>query len=592
MLERLEIQDFALIDEVRVEFGAGFNVLTGETGAGKSIIIDAIGALLGNRVGAAEVRSGARAARVEGAFTLPAIIPELEEALQEIGIPLDSGRRLLLSREIAASGRTTARMQGRALPVGALRQVAGLLVDIHGQGENLSLLRPKVQLDFLDRFAGLTELRQRVSQRYSMLRTVQSELRHLQRDKREIAQRADLLAFQIQEIAEAGLAAGEEEGLRTEFRRLRHAGEIVEITGRILDALSDAAEPARPAGAWLGEAVWDLERLNELDPQAGDYLQAGQEISAQLEELVADVRRYAAGLDQEPDRMLEVEARLDIIDSLKRKYGDTVAEILEYADEAAGELSRLQSSEDRAADLVNREQRLSGELAATAVELSSKRKAAVRELAAAVHEELALLGMPDMAFDVAVTQEEVPQGLAVQTEEGPRALEFGPTGIDAVAFLISPNPGEPPKPLATIASGGEASRLLLALKSALAHADETPVLVFDEIEIGVGGRSGAVLGEKMWSLVQNHQVICVTHLPQVAAYADHHYFIHKATNGSRTKTHVETLSAAEQAAELVAMSGAEGPTAERGMRELLTRAQRWKLERNGACVERLETSSR
>jgi len=586
MLERLEIHNFALIDEVQVEFGAGFNVLTGETGAGKSIVIDAIGALLGNRVGAAEVRSGARTARIAGTFALPVNFPELEETLQDVGVSPDDGGRLSLSREIAASGRTTARIQGRALPVGVLQQVAGLLVDIHGQGENLSLLRSKVQLDFLDRFAGLSELRQRVTQSFHTLRTVQSELRHFQRDEREMAQRADLLAFQIQEIAEAGLTAGEEEGLRTEFRRLRHGAELVDITGRILDALSDAAEPARPASDGIGEAVRDLQHLTELDPEAGDYLQTGQEIVAQVEELVADVRRYATGLEVEPGRMLEVEARLDIIDNLKRKYGDTVTEILKYADEAAVELARLQSSEDRAEDLVSEEQRLTGKLSAIAAKLSEQRKAAVKELAAAVHEELALLGMPNMAFDVAVTQEEVPHGLLIDTEEGPRTLQCGPTGIDAVEFLISPNSGEPLKPLATIASGGEASRLLLALKSALAHADETPVLVFDEIEIGVGGRSGAVLGEKMWSLVENHQVICVTHLPQVAAYADHHYFVHKATNGSRTLTHVETLSAEQQVDELVAMSGAQGATAERSMRELLARAQRWKVQQNGALIQR------
>ena len=586
MLERLEIQNFALIDEVRVEFGAGFNVLTGETGAGKSIVIDAIGALLGNRVGAAEVRSGARSARIEGAFALPNAPPDLAEVLQEFDISLDEENRLRLSREIAASGRTTARIQGRATPVGVLQQVGRQLVDIHGQGENLSLLRSKLQLDFLDRFAGLGELRQRVAQSFRMLRAVQSEVRHLRQDKRELAQRADLLAFQVQEISEAGLAPGEEDALRAEYRRLRHSAEIVDLTGGVLEALSDAAEPARPASDWLGDAVRDLERLSELDPDAEQFLKAGQEVSAQLEELVADVRRYTTGLEQEPGRMLEVEARLDRIESLKRKYGDTIADILGYADEAAAELSRIQSSEDRVADLAQQEQQLAEELAGCAAELSAKRKSAVSELVAAVHSELALLGMPNMVFDVAVTQEEVPQGLLVETEEGPRALQCGPAGIDTVEFLISPNQGEPLKLLATIASGGEASRLLLALKSALAHADETPVLVFDEIEIGVGGRSGAVLGEKMWSLVRNHQVICVTHLPQVAAFADHHYFIHKAAESSRTLTHVARLEADRQVDELVAMSGAVGAAAERGIRELLTRAQRWKLEREGSLMQR------
>lgn len=593
MLERLEIHDFALIDAVRVEFGAGFNVLTGETGAGKSIVIDAIGALLGNRVGAADVRSGAAAARVAGTFALDAMRPALAEALAEVGIAPDSDGRLSLSREIAASGRTTARIQGRALSVGALQQVAGLLVDIHGQGENLSLLRSPLQLQFLDRFAGLDELRQRMAHTWRALQTAQAELGHLGQDTRALAQRADLLSFQIQEIADASLTPGEEDALRAEYRRLRHGAELVDLSGSVLQALSDAAtlassayEPARPAGVWVDEAVRSLRRLAELDPEAEPHLRAGQEISAQLEELAADMRRYADGLEQESGRLPEVEARLDVIESLKRKYGDSIVEILAYAEAAAAELTGIQTGEDRAADLAAQAERLTAETAARAAELSARRKAGAPDLVAAVQRELALLNMPNLAFDVAVTQEEAPAGIEVETEEGPRALLCGPSGIDTAAFLISPNPGEPLKPLATVASGGEASRLLLALKSALAHADETPVLVFDEIEIGVGGRSGAVLGEKMWSLVRNHQVICVTHLPQVAAYADHHFFIRKETADKRTTTQVTALADNAQVAELAAMSGATGAAAARGMRELRARAQRWKAERRGALVER------
>ena len=586
MLEHLEIHDFALIDEVQVELGAGFNVLTGETGAGKSIVIDAIGALLGNRVGAADVRSGARTARVEGTFVLETVRPALAEALDEVGVSLDDGGRLLLSREIAASGRTTARIQGRAMPVGALQQVAGLIVDIHGQGENLSLLRSKLQLEFLDRFAGLDEVRQQVTHAYRASSAVQTEMRHLQRDRRELAQRSDLLIFQIQEITEASLSPGEEDALRGEYRRLRHSAELVDLSGQILEALSDAAEPARPANDWMGEAVKALQQLVELDPEAEPYLQVGQELSAQMEELVADMRRYAGSLDCEPTRLLEVEGRLDIIESLKRKYGDSIAEILAYAEQAATELTGIQTSEDRAEDIARELQRLTGELAARAVELSAKRKFGVGDLVAAVHRELTLLGMPHMQFDVAVTQEEVPQGLLVETEEGPQTLQCGQTGIDTVEFLISSNRGEPLKPLATIASGGEASRLLLALKAALAHVDETPVLIFDEIEIGVGGRSGAVLGEKLWSLVRNHQVICVTHLPQVAAYADQHFFIHKETADNRTATHVDALSPDERIDELAAMGGAAGAAAERSARELYDRAQRWKVEQGSALVER------
>jgi DNA repair protein RecN (Recombination protein N) len=585
MLEHLEIHDFALIDRVEVGFGAGFNVLTGETGAGKSIIIDAIGALLGNRVGAAEVRSGARTARVAGTFVFKELRPSLAEALHANDVSLGEDGRLLLSREIAASGRTTARIQGRTKSVGALQQIAGSIIDIHGQGENLSLLRPRLQLEFLDRFAGLDEFRQQVGHAYRTLQSVQTELQHLQQGKRELAQRADLLAFQIQEIAEADLTPDEEETLHGEYRRLRHSAELVDLTGRILDVVSDAPEPAQTVSDQLAEALRALQQLSELDPETEPYQTVGEEISAQLAELAADVRRYADSLEQEPARMVEVEERLDIIEELKRKYGDSVAEILAYADGAAAELASIQSSEDRVEELAEQIAHLTGVLATHAADLSARRKASVGDLVVAVHRELELLGLPNLEFNVAISQEEASEGLLVETDEGPRTLQCGQTGIDSVAFLISPNPGEPLKPLAAIASGGEASRLLLALKSALAHADDTPVLIFDEIEIGVGGRSGAVLGEKLWSLVQNHQVICVTHLPQVAAYADHHYFIHKAAENGRTLTQIETLAADAQVAELLAMGGAEGAAAERSTRELLRRAQEWKHERGSSLVK-------
>ena len=586
MLEHLEIRDFALIDSVHVEFQPGLNVLTGETGAGKSIIIDAIGALLGNRVGAADVRSGASAAHVVGKFAANPAHPALTAALRAVGAGADDGGRLELSRSIAASGRTTARLQGRTTSVRALQPVAGLIVDIHGQGENLSLLRAPLQLDSLDRFAGIEALRAGVADAYRAVHAVEAELRRLQRDKRELAQRADMLAYQVQEIADADLMPDEEEALRGEYRRLRNSAELVDLAGRVLEALSDAPEPARPASDWLDEALRGLAQLAELDPEATPYRRMGEEVAAQLEELTADVRRYADGLEQDPARLSEVEARLDVVEDLKRKYGDSVADILAYADEAAAELAGLQSSEDRAADLAREREELTAGLAAQAAELSAQRKAGVAPLVAAVGRELRALGLESMQFGVAVTQEEAPEGLAVATEDGLLTFHCGPTGIDTVEFVISPNPGEPLKPLAAVASGGEASRILLALKAALAHVDETPVLIFDEIEIGVGGRSGAVLGQKLWNLARNHQVICVTHLPQVAAYADRHLFIHKRTEGERTSTHVVSLSGEERLSELAAMGGAQGDAAEHSARELYAQAQRWQADQRGAVAAR------
>jgi len=585
MLESLEIHDFALIDHVTIDFGPGLNVLTGETGAGKSIIIDAIGALLGSRVGATDVRTGAQSARIDGTFVLQTVRPELKNLLLEAGLDLEDGR-LILSREIAATGRTTARVQGRTVPVSVLQQIGSLLVDIHGQSEHLSLLRPAVQLEYLDRFGRLDELRYRVGHTYRRLRQVQNELERLQRHERELAQRADLLSFQIREITEAGLQPEEEQQLLQEYTVLRNIERLAELFTRTLEALSDAEDPQQPAATLIAHAVTALEHAADLDSQAQPFSSTAHELLAQLEDLTSAVRRRAQQLERNPARLAQVEERLELIANLKRKYGDSVPDILAYAKKAADELDKIQYGQEHLDELIQQERKLRAELASYAAELSAWRKGAAKDLTLAVLRELSALNMPAAIFDVSVTQEEIPQGLEVETAEGVRSFQFGETGIDQVELLISPNPGEPLKPVTAIASGGEASRLLLALKSALAHADQTPALVFDEIEIGVGGRGGTVLGEKLWRLANHHQVICVTHLAPVACYADHHFHIRKEVQGERTVTTVQRLSGEAQLEELVVMTGTTSAAAYRTMNEVLVRVRRWKRQQIEAVAQR------
>jgi DNA repair protein RecN (Recombination protein N) len=535
LLVELNVENFAVVERLSLRLGPGLNVLTGETGAGKSILIDAVAGLLGARLGPEFVRAGADAARVEGVFQVG---DDLGPELAELGIEPDDGA-VIVSRDVPASGRAVARINGRAVPRATLAQLAPRLVDIHGQTDNLSLLRAPAQLLLLDAFGGLDEERLAVADRVGELRRTRREREGLQRDERELARTLGLLRFQADEIEAARLQAGEDEELAAERQVLANAGRLIELGEAAYGALYEGAEEVRPAVELLGQAAEALAELARLDPTQDALAGQARDLSVQATELAREVRAYRDRVDVDPGRLGQVEERLELLRALRRKYGATIDDILAFQARVSEQIAELENSESRVAELLAREAELNEAIDGLTAALSAKRRAAADRLAARVEEELRFLNMASARFAIA----------------SERAEAADLTGIDRVEFQVAPNPGEPLRSLARIASGGETARLMLALKAALAEVDDVPVLIFDEIDAGVGGRSGHVIGEKLAELSRNHQVLCVTHLPQVASYADAHFRIVKSVEGERTRTSVERLADDDRVEELAAMLG-------------------------------------
>lgn len=596
MLLELNIRDFAIIDDLQVGLGTGFNTLTGETGAGKSIIIDALGAVLGERVGVESVRSGRPQARVEAVFDAGRAADGLAALLEEHGLELDEGM-LILSREINASGRTTARINGRTVTTAVLQSVGQHLVDIHGQSEHLSLLRPAGHVDLLDQYAGLTAEREELGRLVGELRQLRAERITLERSERDVAHRVDLLTFQVEEIGAAAPVAGEEEGLEAERTRLANAERLTTLTDGAYRALvgSGEARARGPRGAIdaLREAMAQMTELAQLDPSQAAASEALAEIYYTAEEAARDLRVYRDSVEHDPARLEAIDDRLHLLRDLRRKYGATIEEVLIYADEAARELEGLTHREERVAELRERETAQLAEIGVRAAALSETRQAAGERLAAAVEAVIRELNMGRARFAVSITRTPDPEGVPLPGA-GEERYAFDGRGVDRVEFLISPNPGEPLKPLAKIASGGETARLMLALKSILAAIDATPTLVFDEVDIGVGGRSGQVVGEKLWGLTHDgaHQVICITHLPQIAAFAETHLKITKQQTGEHTSTAVCPLDGPAQVEELAAMLGGlpVTPEAQANAEAMLERIRAWKTRRQEGSRQRAVVS--
>jgi DNA repair protein RecN (Recombination protein N) len=601
VLSELHIRDFAIIDELQLTLAPGFAALTGETGAGKSIIIDAVELVLGGRADATVVRAGADRAIVEATFRLDlerqaAIAPVLErEELQE-----DEADLLLLGREVRLNGRNVCRVNGRTVTLTLLREVADGLVDIHGQSEHLSLLRVSQHTNLLDRYAELWPLRTQVAQKVAQVRAVRRELADLLRSEQELARRADLLQFQVGEIQAAALDPGEEEALAEERLRLTNAEQLAALATEALQALEGGGEEVSSALDSLGAAQRSLERLARVDPAQEPRAKAAESANYQVQELVRSLHSYQDGIEYSPRRLQEVEDRLALIRRLGRKYGAKIPDILAHAEQAARELETITHSEERIEVLRVEEERLLAELSELAVNLSAKRREAAERLAAGIEAELGDLRMEGARFGVGFEWKQDPEGVPITEplisnlqslvdEWAGKHVAFDRTGIDHVEFLVSPNPGEPLKPLAKVASGGETSRLMLALKTVLSRADETPTLIFDEIDQGIGGRVGATVGEKLWQLAAGtgpgglqHQVLCVTHLPQLAGFGDVHFHVEKrmeqTEEGERTVTRVHQLTGQAQVGELAQMLGAAGEAAYRSAEEILEQVASRKAE--------------
>lgn len=572
MLAELYIKDFAIISELRLQFGPGFNVLTGETGAGKSIILDAIGLIMGGRADSSFIRAGRERTIVEATFDLRDELVNLD-ALPDLTdlIDPDAPQQLTMSRELRENGRNICRINGITVRVSQLRDIGEYLVGIHGQGDHLRLLNPKSHLPLLDAYAGLTAEQRRLAEGVKQLREIERERATLMQDERTRQQRLDMLAFQIEEIDDAQLQPGEEEEARAERSRLGNMQQLMEATTQAINALSGLEDDDSPGAADLAsKAELALTSVARLDEDQRELLSQLQGVVSELGDVAMNLRLYHETLEHDPGRLGYLEERLDLINKLKRKYGDSIQEILQMREAAVSEREALENSDERIANLTKEIDQKLRELGKSAATLSEKRKKAARSLAKSIEKELADLKMSAIfAVDFKVNVHE--NGVYV----GEQRLAFDQMGIDQVEFLLSANPGEPPKPMAKVASGGETARIMLSLKSALARVDKTPTLIFDEIDQGIGGRIGSIVGQKLWELSgkTGHQVLIVTHLPQMAGFGDTHFQVQKQVAKGQTTTQVVQLEYQDRITELGAMLGTNPDLGKVGARSLLKEAQ-------------------
>jgi DNA repair protein RecN (Recombination protein N) len=577
LLLELRVRDLGIIEELDWRPGEGLNVITGETGAGKSLVIDAVELLLGGRGSEDVIRHGAEQARIEAVFDLP---PDGSHSLQKLlgeKALLDDGDTLVIACEVRRRGSGSVRVNGHTVHRSTLRQIGGLLVDIHGQSEHLSLLDSKTHLDYLDAFACTVELRDEFNARAADLGNLQEELRTLESDAKERARREEYLRFQIDEIKRARLKDDEERELESEKNILSSAEKLKAISYEAYSALygADDTRQTAPALDRLNEAARALKKLAEVDAGQEPQLKLLEESIQGLTELARDLHGYSERLEDDPARLDEIVNRLEAIAGLKRKYGKTIADILDYLARAERELDDVQSSAERRAALEKGIAGLKGEMGDIASRLSSERAEAAVRLTGSVKSELRDLSMSSVEFEVHIGRQPADDGIPLP--DG-KTYAVANGGVDTVEFLVSTNPGEPLRPLARIASTGEISRFTLALKGALSGVDNIPVLIFDEIDIGIGGRSGEIIGEKLCRLARDRQVICVTHLPQIAAFADAHFSVHKEVSGSRTLSLLQNLDDEPRIRELAEMLAGPQYTATslKGAREIRLKAEAWK----------------
>ncbi len=542
MLRVLHIKNFSIIDDVNMEFGEGFNVITGETGAGKSIIIDALCLTLGERATNEIVRSGEKEAVVAAFFDIsPELLqPATTQFLKDFGINIDEG--LILKRIISTQGKSRAFVNGSMVNVQTLSDISKSIIDVHGQYEHQSLLASDKQLDLLDAYGGFLGIRQDVRKMYNSLYALRQQTSKLILEEKEKAQKLDLLRYQTSEIESANLNTSEEEELADEIKILGHASRLAELANETYDALysSDSACITRLSGI-----LNSLREISSIDSKANDALKAVENALPLLEETGYFLRDYKDNLNYDPDRFEQLQDRLELIKSLKRKYGSSIQEILDYRDRAAVEIEKLQHAEEELEGLQKELERIKHDLTETAHSLSKKRVSMAKKIEAEVVLQLSELSMINARFSILIEQEK-----GDDTTDGLKASQ---KGIDSIEFLISPNIGENLKPLSKTASGGELSRIMLALKSIMAKGDNIPVLIFDEIDAGIGGKTAETVGQKLKHLSSHHQIICITHLPQIAAYADRHLKIEKKVRKERTIVEVTRIEKDERTAEIARM---------------------------------------
>jgi len=561
MLKYLKINNIAIVTQVEVELSPGLTLFTGETGAGKSIVVDALGLVLGARASADLVRTGEETGTVEALWHSE---PGAAFAARH-GLPVEADE-IVVRREVATNGRGRATVNGALVPVALLRELGVLLAAIHGQHEPQGLLDPTTHLDLIDEHAGLAPLRQEVAAAYGPLRAAGDALQALLSDRRELERRREMLAFQAAEIEKAALLPREDEDLRREKLLQANAGRLLALASEAYEAVYEQEDAAL---ARLRAAYKRVEELAALDPAFAPYAEAWPALKAQVEDLAFTLRDYRERVQSTPGRLDEIETRLALIERLKKKYGASVDEVLAYGADCRRQADELGDPEERERALREEQDAARRTYLAAASRLSRERHEAAASFEKRVQGELKLLAMEKTRFQVRFTPDR-------PSADGASPEGWTERGLEQAEFLLSPNPGEELRPLARIASGGELSRILLALKS-VASLDATGLtLVFDEVDAGIGGRVADVVGRKLKGIAGRHQVLCVTHLPQVASQADHHFAVQKRVERGRTLTEVRTLSANERIEEVARMLGGEtvSDAARRHARELVKQSVR------------------
>lgn len=567
MLEFLKVKNIALIDDIEIEFGEGLNLLTGETGSGKSIIVDSLGTLTGERVSSDLIKTGQPSAQIEGLFSVPAT-GKLREICDSFGIQLDAGERaeLIVRRELSLSGRNRIFINGQLATQVALKQIGPCLVAIHGQGEQAALFDTASHLEILDGFAGLVKERAQTAEAYRRWNETRSELASLRTSEAEKLQLLDVLQFQIDEIRKAAFRPGEDAELGEEKRRLSNVEKLSALSG---EAYSLLYEDESSTVTTLEKASRKVEELATYDSRFGDYIESVQTALAVIEDLAITARDFGTHLEFSPERLEEIESRLAEISRLTRKYGGTIDTVLEHLKECEERLEKIETSELREKELKTELKIRRDAYLEAASKLHGKRKDAAAKYGKAVEANLKAVALDKARFEVRV---DAPEKAVLEGED---FTGFSSSGIDKVEFFFSANPGEAPKPLARVASGGEASRLMLILKTTAGEDRSATTAVFDEVDTGIGGRVAEAVGLKLKVLSASQQVLCVTHQPQVASKADRHILIEKLMKKDRTTIAVRELEPADRVEEIARMLAGEKITeaARENARELIAAAR-------------------
>jgi DNA repair protein RecN (Recombination protein N) len=550
MLTTLRIKNLALVTDLTLELQPGCNVITGETGAGKSIIIGALNLVLGERADHNLIRDGEVSCSVEAVFDVASLRAPLKSFLEENGLEPCEHNQLLLRRTFTAAGSNRQFINGSAAALNVLATIGNWLVDMHGPHDHQSLLNPAKQLLILDAFGQLEREREAFGKLVQLRAILKQEKSGLIVDEKAYAQQLDLLRFQVREITSAALQPGEETAVEEEFSRANNGAKLLQWSQAALDALSESENSLMTQAGAVGRSLLELQRM---DTGAANLAELHSQAVATMRDLQTELSRYAERISVDPARLAELEERLDLIHSLKRKYGATVEEINAFGQEAEKQLQSLESRDAELARINSELRALDAEIARSGQALTTRRKKVIPQLAKAASKQLEDLGFRQGRFDVAIQS----------------ATALKSTGVDDVEFQFAPNPGEPARPLRAIASSGEMARVMLALKTVLAAEDEIPVLVFDEVDANVGGETANAVGEKMKQIAARRQVLCITHLPQVAAPASAHYVVTKQVKNGRTISEIELLGKKERVTELARMLGGQSDAARRHAEALL-----------------------